>query len=128
MNHAMKIALSAWLFPLAVYAGDFSNPIPYGSSGFGSSTSASTAYAPVPLATAESLRIARMNVGTPNSVINAYTVRNDQCINCITVGDNASDVNIDATQEAAGACVNVSNNILNNNEADAAQTCTEALQ
>lgn len=104
-------------------AGDFSNPVPYRTSSAGSGQ---TSYYSVPIETAEALRIARMDIGTPNTVVNNYVVTNDQCINCVTVGDNATDVSIDATQDGTNACINVTNNILNaENQAADAQSCGE---
>jgi hypothetical protein len=104
-------------------SGDFSNPVPYGNSSAGSNQ---TSYSPVAIETAEALRIARMDIGTPNTVVNSYVQTNDQCINCVTVGDNATDVSIDATQDGTNACINVTNNILNaQNQAADAQSCGE---
>ena len=126
MKHATRLALFLAAFtPYAAQAGDFSNPVPFGFSGAGSTSFSSSAVDP---ATAEQLRLNRMNVGTPNTVIDYYTVTNDLCINCISIGDNATDVAVTADQSADGTCMNVNNTILNAEEGDTLQQCDEAVQ
>jgi hypothetical protein len=124
MKHAVSLALFLAAFsPNILFAGDFSNPVPYSFTDTGTNQSGSDTL--VPIATAEALRISRMNIGTPNTVVNNYVVNNDQCINC--VGDNNS--NITVTQDGTNACINVTNNILNTQDQNAgAQSCGEADQ
>lgn len=126
MKHAPRLALFLAAFtPYASYAGDFSNPVPFGFSGAGSTSYSSSVVSP---ATAEQLRLNRLNVGTPNTVIDYYTVTNDLCINCISIGDNATDVAVTADQSADGTCMNVNNTILNAEEGDTLQQCEEVVQ
>ena len=119
-NQAFALFLGAVL-PNIGSAGDFSNPVPFDFSSVGSSQGS---YSSVPIETAEALRIARMNIGTPDTVVNSYVMTNNVYLNSIVVGDNASDVSIDATQDGTEACINIENNMLNIENSDAsAQSC-----
>ena len=75
----------------------------------------------VPVATAESLRIAHMNVGEPTTVTNVYNQLTSVTFGDVAVGDNATNVNV--TNTADGVCVNSSNNILNAPEAPTDLNC-----
>lgn len=78
----------------------------------------------VPVATAESLRIAHMNVGEPTTVTNVYNELTSVTVGSVTIGDsNTGDITIDQTSYADGFCVNSSNNILNRPTASSDQYC-----
>ena len=107
MKFGQRLAALILVMPGTLYAGDFSNPTPYGSS---ASTFASS-FSMVSVATAEQLRIANMNVGKPTSVTNVYNQVTSVNVGDVTIGDGATDVTV--TNSADGVCVNSSNNILN---------------
>ncbi len=119
MKFGQRLAALILVMPGALYAGDFSNPTPYGS--FGSSSTGATSFSMVTVGTAETLRIANMNVGQPTSVTNVYNQLTSVNIGDVTIGDNNTDVSI--TNSADGVCVNSSNNILNRPEAPTDQVC-----
>ena len=117
MKFGQRLAALILVMPGTLYAGDFSNPTPYGSSG----SSYATSFSMVSVATAEQLRVANMNVGKPTSVTNVYNQVTSVNVGDVTIGDNASDVNV--TNSADGVCVNSSNNILNAPEAPTDLNC-----
>ena len=119
MKFGQRLAATILIMPGALYAGDFNNPTPYGTSG--SQSSGSSAFSMVSVGTAETLRIANMNVGQPTSVY--YYYKQDTTVNVgdVTFGDNNHDFAI--TSNADGLCVNSTNNILNSPELPTDQTC-----
>lgn len=122
MKFGQRLAALILVMPGALYAGDFSNPTPYGSSG--SSSSGVSSFSMVSVATAESLRIANINAGPAQNTTNVYNELTSVTVGSVTIGDgNTGDITIDQTSNADGFCINSSNNILNRPTAPTDQTC-----
>ena len=119
MKFGQRLAATILIMPGALYAGDFNNPTPYGTSG--SQSSGSSAFSIVSVGTAETLRIANMNVGQPTTVY--YYYNQDTTVNAgdITLGDGYTNVSI--INSTDGLCVNSTNTILNSPELPTDQTC-----